>query len=190
MHPACVRRGGVAWLAYILFFTLLVPPVEATVLIPAELGELSREAGAIVRGRVISVDSHWTDDRRGVETRVTLDVESSLKGSFGATVTFRVPGGRIGRLRSFVIGAPQFTLDERVIVFLGHRGPSVPHLLGLGQGVYRIRAEGAEERVTPVALVGTITPQRLVRGDPARRPWSLEAFEREVQALAQSGGTR
>jgi hypothetical protein len=169
---------------------LLVRAVDATVLIPAELGELSREAGAIVRGRVVSVDSRWTEDRRGVETRVTLDVESSLKGSLGDTVTFRVPGGRVGRIRTIVIGAPQFTLDERVIVFLGHRGPSVPHLLGLGQGVYRVRAEGPIERVTPVALVGAATPQRLVRGDPARRPWSLEAFEREVQGLASSGGPR
>lgn len=186
MTLTIIRGGCMAW----FIAALLAPAAHATVLIPAELSELSREAGAIVRGRVLQVDSRWTDDRRGVETRVTLDVESSLKGSLGDTVTFRVPGGRLGRVRSIVIGVPQFTVDERVIVFLGHRGPSVPHLVGLGQGVYRIRAEGPREQVTPVALVGTTTPQRLVRGDPSRRPWSLEAFEREVQALAQSGGAR
>lgn len=186
MQPTGVRRSCVVW----LIAMLLGSTVDATVLLPADLGELSREAGAIVRGRVVSVDSHWTDDRRGVETRVTLDVESSLKGSLGDTVTFRVPGGRVGRVRSIVIGAPQFTLDERVIVFLGHRGPSVPHVLGLGQGVYRIRADGPVERVTPVAVVGATAPQRLVRGDPARRPWSLEAFEQGVRALAQSEGAR
>ncbi|MBM3770118.1 MAG: hypothetical protein FJW27_02305 [Acidimicrobiia bacterium] len=179
--PVAVGRCCLVW----LIGALLTPAAHATVLVPVDLRELSREAGAIVRGRVVSVASHWTDDRRGVETRGTLDVESSLKGSLGEAVTFRVPGGRVRRVRSIVVGAPQFALDERVIVFLGHRGPSVPHVIGLGQGVYRIRAEGPIERVTPVALVGTATPQRLVRGDSARRPWSLEAFEREVQALAR-----
>lgn len=173
-----------------LLLALLASTADATVLIPLELGQLSREAHAIVRGRVVDVDSRWTDDRRGVETRVTLDVESSLKGTLGSTVTFRVPGGRVGRVRSVVMGAPHFSRDERVIVFLGHRGPSVPHLLGLGQGVYRIRWNGTDDQVSPVALLGTNVPQRLERGDANRRRWSLETFEREVQALAQSGGAR
>ena len=37
---------------------------HATVLLPADLGELSREARAIARGRVVAVDAQWTDDRR------------------------------------------------------------------------------------------------------------------------------
>lgn len=190
MNRPCVRWTCLTWLIGLL----VAPMAEATVLIPMALGELSRDAGAIVRGRIVAVESRWTEDRRGVETRVTLEVESALKGSFGETVTFRVPGGRVGRVRSLVIGAPQFTLEERVIVFLGHRGPSVPHLLGLGQGVFRVTVVGQAQQVTPVALIGTATPQRLVRGDPARRPRSLEAFEQQVHALAHSsapaGGAR
>lgn len=173
-----------------LAILLASAPAHATVVIGADLAELSREAGAIVRGRVVSVDARWTEDRRGVETLVTLEADSYLKGQLGDTVTFRVPGGRIGRLRSIVIGAPRFERDQQVIVFLGHRGPSIPHVLGLGQGVYRMAPDAGTWLVTPPALVGAAIAQPVVRGDRARRPMPLEAFERQVQALLQTGAPR
>src|SRR6185295_8130921 len=67
-------------------------------------------------------------------------VETYLKGALGAALSFRVPGGVLGRLRSIVVGAPEFSVDDRVIVFLGARGPSVPYVLGLSQGVFRLVA--------------------------------------------------
>jgi hypothetical protein len=159
---------------------VLASPASATVLIAVELRELTRDAGAIVRGRVVEVQSRWTEDRRGVETLVTLDVESYLKGELGDTVTFRVPGGRVGRLRSIVVGAPQFERDQHVIVFLGHRGPSVPHVLGFNQGVYRLASDGTT--VTPPPVVGATT-RPVVRGDRDRRPLPLAAFEQQVRSL-------
>src|SRR6478735_10629820 len=95
----------------------LVLPAAATVLIPADLGELSRDAMAIARGRVIALDSQWTEDRGTIETVVTLEVESYLKGSLGPTLRFRVPGGELGRFRSIVVGAPDLAVDQRVVVF-------------------------------------------------------------------------
>jgi hypothetical protein len=163
----------------------------ATVLVPAELGELARDAGAIVRGRVAATDPRWTGDRRAIETVVTIDVEESLKGSLGPTVQFVVPGGTLGRYRSIFVGAPQFAVEDRVIVFLGWRAPSYPYLLGLGQGVFRIRADAdrSSALVTPAPLiapaVGTV---RMVRGDVSRVPVPLAAFEQRVRALA--GGSR
>src|SRR6188474_2701379 len=61
----------------------------ATVLVPVELTELSRDARAIVRGRVVALDPRWSDDRRSIETLVTLEVEGYLKGTFGQTMQFR-----------------------------------------------------------------------------------------------------
>ena len=104
----------------------LAMPARATVIVPADLGELSRDARTIVRGRVASLDAQWTADRGTIETIVTLEVESYLKGSLGPTLSFRVPGGDLGRFRSIVVGAPEFAVDEHVIVFLGardRRGP-------------------------------------------------------------------
>lgn len=165
-------------------------PARATVLIPADLGELSRDAIAIARGRVAALDAQWTEDHGTIETMVTLEVESYLKGSLGSTLRFRVPGGALGRFRSVVVGAPQFAVDQRVVVFLGARGPSVPFVLGMSQGVFRVSraADNAGWLVTSPVLLATGTTTRIVRGDPARRALALGDFERTVRALA--GGAK
>lgn len=156
----------------------------ATTLLPADIGELSRDAAAIVVGRVTSLDACWTDGHHAIETLVTLEVDTYLKGDFGRAFQFRVPGGQIGRLRSVTVGAPAFALDQRVVVFLGAHGPSVPYVLGLGQGVFRVTREGADWLVTPPAIepivVGAVP---IVRGDGARTPVALALFEQRVRAL-------
>lgn len=165
-------------------------PARATVIVPADLGELARDAQAIVRGRVASVEARWTDDRRTIESIVTLEVESTLKGSFGPDVQFRVPGGQLGRFRSLVMGAPQFTVDQRVVVFLGARAPSVPYVLGMSQGVFRVvAADSGGWLVTPPALLPAVAGTvRIVRGDSNRRPLPLGDFEQRVRALV--GGVK
>jgi len=163
---------------------------HATVLVGTDLGQLAHEAVAIARGRVASVDARWTEGRRSIETIVTLDVESTLKGTLGPSVQFRVPGGDLGRLRSIVVGAPAFEVDERVVVFLGAQGPIVPYVLGLSQGVYRVvpTASRTGWLVTPPPLLPVAAATAVVRGDIARRPMPLSDFEQRVRALA--GGAR
>ncbi len=51
---------------------------HATVLVPADLGELSRDARAIARGRVARVEPRWTEDHRTIETIVSLEVDTYL----------------------------------------------------------------------------------------------------------------
>jgi hypothetical protein len=164
---------------------------RATVIVPADLGELSREAQAIVRGRVTALDARWTEDHRTIETIVTLEAEGYLKGAFGATVQFRVPGGELGRFRSVVVGAPEFAVDQHVVVFLGAHGPSVPYILGFSQGVFRlVRAtDNSGWLVTPPAnMPSTVGTVPIVRGDASRRALPLGDFESRVRSLA--GGAR
>ena len=157
---------------------------SATVLVPTDLGELSRDARAIARGRIVAVDAQWTEGRRTIETIVTLQTETYLKGQLGNTVQFRVPGGSLGRYRNIVVGAPQFLVGQRVILFLGARGPMVPYVLGLSQGVFRLaQTGGGEWMVTPPAVLPTMQGP-IVRGNLSLRPTPLADFEREVHALA------
>ena len=168
----------------------LALPARATVIVPADLGELSRDARAIVRGRVASVDAQWTEDRGTIETIVTLDVENYIKGALGPTLRFRVPGGDLGRFRSIVVGAPEFVVDERVVVFLGTQGPSVPFVLGFNQGVFRVvaAADHSGSVVTPPPIMpaspdaGAVA---IVRGDRSRRALALDEFEQRVGALSR-----
>ena len=162
----------------------LTRPAGATVLVPADVGELAREAGAIVRGRVSEIAPRWSDDRRSIETLVTIEVESALKGPLAGTVRFLVPGGAIGRYRSVFVGAPAFSLGQHVLVFLGWRGPSHPFLLGLSQGVFRVEPDrNGSWLVTPPPVAPSGPTVRIARGDPARRPVPLAEFERRVREL-------
>jgi hypothetical protein len=161
---------------------------RATVLVGADLGELAHDARAIARGRVVAVNGQWTADHRTIETIVTLEVESYLKGALGPTVQFRVPGGGLGRFRSIVVGAPAFQVDEHVVVFLGATGPSVAYVLGLSQGVFRMvrDADTSNWLVTPPAILPSTVTVRITRGDPARRPLPLPEFEQRVRTIVAS----
>ena len=170
---------------------MLAAPAHATILVGADLGELSRDAIAIARGTVVAVEARWGENRRTVDTMVTLEVERYLKGSLGDILEFRVPGGELGRFRNVVVGAPAFSVDERVVVFLGAHGPSVPYVLGLSQGVFRIApAAGASGWVvtSPAFFPLPSGAARVVRGDAARSPIPLADFEQRVRSLA--GGVR
>ena len=169
-------------LTTLLFIVGITRSLLATSILPADVGELSHDAVAIVVGRVAAVDARWTAERRGIETLVTLEVETYLKGALGGSVQFVTAGGELGRFQNIVVGAPRFVKGERVVVFLGTRGPSIPFVLGFNQGVFRVTADRAE-LVTPPAVLPAAAGRRIVRGDPSRRPMPLPEFERTVREL-------
>lgn len=167
-----------------MLISLLASGIQATVLVPADLAELSREAQVIARGQVVAIDARWADGRRSIETVVTLETERYLKGEAGRMVQFRVPGGTMGRYRNIVMGAPQFSVGQRVVVFLGANGPRVPYILGLSQGVYRLGvAASGDVLVSPPPVMPGVTGP-IVRGAATRQPAPLADFERSVRALA------
>ncbi len=179
-------------LTCLLAAVLLVPAaaLHATVYVSADLGELTTDARAVAYGRVVALEAQWLEERRSIETLVTLEVETYAKGDLGRTVTLRVPGGQMGPYRSIMLGAPTFVEGEQVVVFLAASGPSIPHLVGLAQGVFRVRTDAATGTplVTPeiVRMPGAdaLEPVRVVRGDASRRPTPLAAFLQEVRVLA------
>lgn len=177
----------------VLFAAVAFVPVaalHATVYITADLGELTTDARAVAYGRVVGLESQWLEQRRSIETLVTLEVETYAKGDLGRTVTLRVPGGQMGPYKSVMLGAPTFVEGEQVVVFLASNGPSIPHLVGLAQGVFRVRTDAATgaQMVTPeiVRMPGAapLEPARVVRGDTGRRPAALAAFLQEIRTLA------
>lgn len=160
--------------------------VRATVFAPADMSQLVRAARAIAHGRIIDVRPQLSDDHRHVDTLVTLRVATYLKGDLGPTVTFRVPGGQVGRYRTVVLDAPRFVPGDEVVLLLSARGPSIPYVLGLNQGVFRVMTDPAtgDRQVTPSPLIGESADwKRVVRGDPARQPLPLTELARQVQRI-------
>jgi hypothetical protein len=159
----------------------------ATTELPAEFGEMVRGSQLVVHGRVVDVRSQQTGDRRSIETLVTVAVAEALKGQPGPTVTFRMPGGEVGRYRRVVVGVPAFAGGDSVVVFLRGGAPALPTVYGLNQGLYRVTAASdGRALVSPAPIAAPAGgPVRIVRGDPARRPLPLEAFAREVRARVE-----
>jgi hypothetical protein len=176
------------------FLALLIVPVlpvalAATVLVPAEFREVVNGADLIVYARVSSTQARWSDDRKHVDTLVTLQAGTYLKGSARETLMVVVPGGTVGRYMNVTVGAPAFTAGDEAVFFLTTRGRELA-IFGLNQGVFRVSTERASQRrlVTPPLMSRGSGPETVVRGDPARRPVPLETFGAQVQAvLAESG---
>lgn len=181
---------GVVCVLHLALCISTTRPASATVLLPADFTTVVTESGSIVHGRVIGISSRLAGPQRIIESLVTVQVIESLKGSSspGGTVSFRIPTGQVGRYRRVIIGAPEFAEGEEVVVFLRTRAPAVPTLFGLSQGVYRVKRSDARSAVVmpaPVTAQGTGV-ERVVRGDPVRKPMPVESFVRQVQAILES----
>ena len=154
----------------------------ATTLLPADFAQMVSESQLIVHGRVVGVEGELVGNPRTIESRVTVQVLSSIKGQSVTELVFRVPGGRVGRYRRIFVGAPAFNTGDEVLLFLKGRAPAMAMPYGLSQGVYRVSRMGGSAVVMPVppleGVAGTL------RGVPVRPPVPLDAFSRQVQALA------
>lgn len=163
--------------------------LSATVMLPADFPTVVTGSGIIVHGRVVDVRPVLAGPQRTIESLVTMTVLDAIKGDPGSTITFRLPGGQIGRYRRIVVGTPEFAEGDEAVVFLRGSAPSVPTPFGLSQGVYRVmRDRDARAFVTPAPVTPRPpVPQRVVRGDPDRTPIPVDAFTREVESILERG---
>jgi len=172
----------------LILVLMLLAPVRAfaTVVLPADFATVVNGADVIVSGRVVDVRSQLTD-ARSIESFITVAVNETLKGEPNRTLTFRVPNGTVGRYRRITVGAPEFAEGDRVVLFLRARAPGVPILFGLSQGVYRVAATGSGDMVMPAPIMARgVAAERVVRGDPARKPIPLDDFLRQVRMTLES----
>jgi hypothetical protein len=173
----------------------------ATVLVPAEFSEIVGGSEIIAYARVVDVRPEWADGRRWIDSVVTAEVVSYLKGGPDETISFKVPGGRLGRYRSVVVGAPVFAPGDEAVLFLKARGENLPDIFGLNQGVFRVRVDSrtGQRMVVPPPVTASAPPgtdpaageaQPVRRGSLDRRPLAFEAFGarvREAMATTRKG---
>ena len=115
-------------------------PVSATTVIQKSFTEVVQEAEVIAVGTVTTIAAEWDAAHNRPFTLVTFSTLDVLKGTHTEPeLTLRVLGGPHpdGSILQ-IAGVPQFSLGERLVVFVtGNDHYAVP-LVGLWQGVYRV----------------------------------------------------
>jgi len=179
-----MRRLAVL-LSAVTFACLAAGTVRATVILPAEFREIVDHSQIIAYGRVVDAVAELSDDRKRIDTVVTVEVATYLKGGPGETLTFRVPGGQIGRYRSVTVGAPEFASGDEAVLFLSRGSDGLPYVFGLNQGVFRVHRDARTQRrlVMPPLVARGEAPETVVRGAALRQAMPLETFGAQIQAV-------
>ena len=125
----------------------LVTPSFAVTVAPLTFEQLVTQSAAIVFGRVVEVRSDFTDDRRAIQSVVTVEVLRGIKGRSGETLAFTVPGGRAGRYLNVMPGAPLFAPGDLAVFFVSSRGARLPVTTGFTQGIFRVQRGAANQLI-------------------------------------------
>ena len=64
-----------------LLVALAVMPAQAVTVVPLSFEELVRQSSSVVYARVLDVRGQWSDDRRRIDSLVTVEVIKGLKGA-------------------------------------------------------------------------------------------------------------
>ena len=160
--------------------------LDASVILPASLAELASDADGVVYARVTGVDVRQSPGSLRVERLVTLQIVRSAKGSWPAVLQIVVPGGELGRYRTVVPGAPALVEGDEALIFFRQHGTALPRIIGLSQGLVRVRVDpGSGARTVQAPPDGTAAgPIR--RGDRARAAVTLDAFEDRLATLLRA----
>jgi hypothetical protein len=171
-------------LVVVVFLALATFTVNATTVVPLTFEQLVKESQAVIYGRVADVRSQWTDDRRFIQSVVTVEILRGMKGSAAESIAFTIPGGQVGRYLNVIPGAPTFVTGDLAVFFLTAQGARLPVTTGLTQGIYRVQRDASSGQMLVVPpVVGTTG--RIVRGDVRRKPVPLATFEATVRGLAR-----
>ena len=147
----------------------LVTPSFAVTVAPLTFEQLVHQSAAVVFGRVVDVRGDFTDDRRAIQSVVTVEVLRGIKGRSGDTLSFTVPGGKAGRYLNLIPGGPVFAPGDLAVFFVSSRGARLPVTTGFTQGIFRVQRGAANQ---------LIVNQRV--------PVPLSTFEANVRAIADA----
>lgn len=181
------RPKPLSWAAAttVVVVALACVSLHASLIVPADLPTLVREAQTIVLGRVTDVRGIIRPGTRRVDSYIAFAVDDAIKGRADRTILFRTLGGTNGRYRTIVHGSPVFEPGDEAVLFLG-RG-ATPYPIGLSHGVFRVRRDrGSGERriLPPPMLIDPKATMTIRRGDGTRVPIPVGTFTAMLRDLA------
>lgn len=132
-----MNRASVVY-ALALIAALATPAAAIMVELPVE--QVVSLSDAVVRGRVIELNSYLLENPRVIRTDVTLEVAEAWVGPMqaGSRIVVQLQGGRVGDLVQQVEHQPDLRPDDDVVLFLT-TSPSARHVITADvQGKYDV----------------------------------------------------
>ena len=162
---------------------VLVLPADASTFLSMDHRELLAESDAVVVGRVLTVDSFWNAEHTMIVTEASVEIQETVVGKArSSVVTIRTYGGQVESYRIEAHGFPTFSVDDRVLVFLGRddNNPDAYSVVGYRLGQYSlVRHADGRTLAVPTMDAGV----RLLNADgvAAPRPVSQDLDELKAQ---------
>ncbi len=175
---------------------------NGTTLIRRSTEELTVLSDIVVEGVVQDMESRFDPGRQFIYTYVTLSIQQLLKGRFdGETIVLEELGGDANGYRARVDCSPEFTIGERVIVFLEVKNEDYYRAHGMCQGKFSVVVDPASGQEIVVRQEGVDETFNIdYEGkldstvDPATGKRHYAAFVQTIQAnadrLSLPGGER
>ena len=175
----------------VLAVLLAAIPAGASTFLAMSRGELVAQSDAIVQGKVLKVDSFWSESGRIIVTEAMIQVEEKVRGNAPSVVVVRTFGGEVGDVRIEAPGFPKFAVGERVLVFLSHDGANT-EVTGYRQGQYRIvRDKAGVEMAVPTVEHDVRLLNRDGSAAAAPKAVRLDTFKQMLRnAEVERPGTR
>jgi hypothetical protein len=167
---------------------LFSPSIRATTLARLSLDQIAAGSDAVARVRCTAAESRW--ENGSIWTLATVDVLESMKGNLPASITIRMPGGRVGHLTATVDATPKFAPGNEVVVFLQRSPAGDFAVAGWAEGTFRISRDprtGAETVTQDSSAFAVFdTTSRTFRTEGIRRMPIDEFRAQMAAALARS----
>jgi len=161
---------------------LLCACLHATTLVPMSVERLTDISSDVVVAHAKRSWSEWNAQHTMIVTYTEFTVDSQLKGSAGATITVKQPGGSAEGYTQRVAGVRPWSAGESAVLFLrpapSHDGTLV--VSGLMQGDFRVRRSASGEVIADNGVEGST--------NSARR--EVESFNPSQRSLAPYTGNR
>lgn len=150
------------------------------------LGWLASHSTDVVRGRVLSLESRWTDDRTQIVTEVRIAVDEVLRGGAALEVRLLHPGGQVGDIAQRSAHGASFSQGEEVLVFAQPAQGALLRLASFAEGKVGLQRDERGLWVSSEAL-RQVTPDTRFEADVEGRVRWVD-FARVVRSALEGGG--
>ncbi len=141
----------------------------AALMVDVPMDQMVATSSDIVRGKIVALNSHWTDDHSIIVTDVSFQVSEAWMGTtaVGSKLSLQVNGGEVGDVGMRQENQPVFIQDQDAVLFLTATPSARLTINNAEQGVYRVLGQsvvGAKGVAIPMtAFHATINRMKSLR---------------------------